>query len=254
MNTPNLTQIHLVSTDPAHRGQPHGGTKYGTGVPMFKRLKGFVIAGALLALSLTSTATASAASQPLTIDTGSYICSNSVCDLGSGNVGAFFAGVVTSFGGQGPTPYTWSVGSGSLPTDMLLTPSYGVYSAYLYGIPTAAGTTTLTLQVRDGVGDTAQQSFSFTINPGTPTPPDSVTISSAKWSARQHRVYIVATDPLRYLTLTASLTSTGQPLCTLFSFGSGQYTGSFFSQANPQTITVKTNLGASATVAVIPIK
>jgi hypothetical protein len=228
---------------------------------MRKRLTRLVMAGALLALGLTQAATASAASQPLTIDTGSYTCTHSVCDLGSGNVGAFFAGSVTSFGGQGPTPYTWSVASGSLPTDMLLTPSYGVYSAYLYGIPTTAGTTTLTLQVRDGVGDTAQQAFSFTINPGTPTPPDSVTITSAKWSARQHRVSIVATDPLRYLTLSASLTSTGQPLCigqnctgTLFTVGNGQYTGSFFSQANPQTITVKSNLGASATAAVTPIK
>ena len=161
---------------------------------MLRRLKGLVMAGALLALSLTSTATASAASQPLTIDTGSYVCAHGVCDLGSGNVGAFFAGAVTSAGGQGPTPYTWSVASGSLASDMLLTPSYGVYSAYLYGIPTTAGTTTLTLRVRDGVGDTAQQAFSFTINPGTPTPPDSVTITSAKWSARQHRVFIVATD------------------------------------------------------------
>ncbi|HEY5013363.1 MAG TPA: hypothetical protein VIK61_11750, partial [Acidimicrobiia bacterium] len=114
---------------------------------MQRRLKGLVMAGALVALSLTPIATASAASQPLTIDTGSYICTHGVCDLGSGNVGAFFAGSVTSFGGQGPTPYTWSVVAGSLPTDMLLTPSYGVYSAYVYGIPTTTGATTLTLQV-----------------------------------------------------------------------------------------------------------
>jgi hypothetical protein len=228
---------------------------------MPRLLKGFVIAGALLALSLTQSATASAAAPPLTIDTGSYTCAHGVCDLGSGNVGAFFAGSVTSVGGQGPTPYTWSVASGSLPTDMLLTPSYGVYSAYLYGIPTTAGTTTLTLRVRDGVGDTAQQAFSLTINPGTPTPSDGVTITSAKWSAHQHRVSIVATDPLRYLTLTASLSSTGQPLCigqnctgTLYTVGNGQYTGSFFSEANPQNITVKSNLGASATAAVTPIK
>jgi hypothetical protein len=53
---------------------------------------------------------------------------------------------------------------------MLLTPSYGVYSAYLYGIPTTADTTTLTLQVRDGAGDTARQAFSFTIGPGNAHP------------------------------------------------------------------------------------
>jgi hypothetical protein len=56
-------------------------------------------------------------------------------------------------------------------------------------------------------------------------------------------------------------TSTGQPLCigqtctgALSSFGTGQYTGSFFSQANPESITVKSNLGASATAAVTAVK
>jgi large repetitive protein len=221
----------------------------------------FLLAGALLALGLGQTATGSVASQPLTIDTSSYVCTHGVCDLGSGNVGAFFAGSATSFGGQGPTPYTWSVVSGSLPIDMLLTPSYGVYSAYVYGIPTTVGTTTFTLQVRDGIGDTARQAFSITVNPGTPTPPDSVTITSAKWSTHQHRLSVVATDPLQYLTLTASVTSTGQPLCSgqnctgaLFTVGNGQYTGSFFSQTNPQNITVKSNLGASTTSAVTPTK
>lgn len=221
---------------------------------MTTRFKALIMAGALLALGLTQTGPASAASQPLTIDTGSYICTNGVCDMGSGNVGAFFAGVATSFGGVGPTPYTWRVSSGILPADMLLTPSYGVYSAYVYGIPIAAGKTTLTLEVRDGIGDTARQAFSFTINPGTPTPADSVTVTSAKWSARQHRVFVVATDPLRYLTLTASVTSTGTLVGALFTVGSGQYTGSFFSQANPQNITVTSNLGASGTSAVTTIR
>jgi hypothetical protein len=228
---------------------------------MTVRLKAFAMAGALLALGLTQIGPASAASQPLTIDTGSYICSNGVCDMGSGNVGAFFAGSATSFGGVGPTPYTWRIASGSLPADMLLTPSYGVYSAYVYGIPIAVGKTTLTLQVRDGVGDTARQAFSFTINPGKPLPPDSVTITSAKWSARRHELFVVASDPLPYLTLTASVTSTGKPLCVgqnctgaLFTVGNGQYTGSFFSETNPQVITVTSNLGASGTSAVTLIR
>jgi hypothetical protein len=227
---------------------------------MYRRLKVLVVAGALVAFSIT-TATAASAASTLTVDTGGYICSRGVCDLGSGNVGAFVAGVVTSVGGQGPTPYTWSVAAGSLPADMLLTPSYGVYSAYVYGIPIVAGTTTFTLQVRDGVGDTARQAFSLTINPGTPTPADSVTITTATWSAGQHRLTIVATDPLRYLTLTASLTSTGKPLCigqnctgSLRSFGTGQYTGSFYSAVNPGSITVRSNLGASANATVSTIK
>jgi hypothetical protein len=224
------------------------------------RLKASAMVGALLALGLTQIGPASAATQPLTIDTGSYICTHGVCDMGSGNVGAFFAGSATSFGGVGPTPYIWSVVSGILPADMLLTPSYGVYSAYVYGIPITVGTTTLTLQVRDGGGGTARQAFSFTINPGTPPPPDSVTIVSAKWSARHHELFVVATDALRYLTLSVSVTSTGKPLCVgqnctsaLFTVGNGQYTGSFLG-ANPQNITVRSSLGASATSAVTTIK
>jgi hypothetical protein len=224
---------------------------------MRRRLKAILMAGGLLALGLTQTATASAAGPfpgPLTIDTGSYTCTNGVCDLGSGNVGAFFAGAATSFGGSGPTPYTWSVVAGSLPTDMLLTPSYGVYSAYVYGIPiTAVGRITFTLQVRDGVGDTARQAFSLTINPGTP-PSDSVTITSATWSARFHRLSVVATDPIPYVAQTVSVTATGQQIGTLFVANGNPHTGSFFSQANPQNITVKSSLGASATSPVTPIR
>ena len=223
---------------------------------MHRRLTGLVMASAMFVLGLGPVGTASAAST-LSVDIGGYMCSHGTCNLGSANVGAYFAGVVTSVGGQGPTPYTWSVAAGSLPADMLLTPSYGVYSAYVYGVPTGTGTATFTLQVRDGAGDTARQSFSLTIGPGTPTPADSVSITSASWSARQHRLTVVATDPLRYLTLTATLTSTGQPLCigqnctgTLLGGGNGQYTGSFFSEANPGRITVRSNLGAAATAVV----
>jgi hypothetical protein len=228
------------------------------GVRMSRRRRVSLAVGALLAI--VGPAAASGASQPLTIDTGGSTCAKGVCDLGSGNVGAFFAAPATSFGGVGPTPYTWSVVSGRLPADMLLAPSYGVYSTYVYGKPINVGTATFTLQVRDGIGDTARQAFSLTINPGTPQPPDSVTITTAKWSARHHQLTVVATDPLQYLTLTASVTSTGQKLCigqnctgALFTVGNGQYTGSFFSEANPQNITVKSNLGASATSAVTPM-
>ena len=106
-----------------------------------------------------------------------------------------------------------------------------------------------------------QVPFSITVNSGTPLPPDSVRITSAKWSARYHRLSVVATDPLQYLTLTASLTSTGQKFCNgqnctgaLFTVGNGQYTGSFFSETNPQNITVTSNLGAATTSPVTPTK
>jgi hypothetical protein len=101
----------------------------------------------------------------VTIITDGYSCSNGVCLLGPGNVGTSFAEPVTSKGGMGPTPYTWSVVAGQLPAGLKLTPSYGVYSAYVYGTPTTVQTSTFTLQVRDGQGGTARQAYTLTINP-----------------------------------------------------------------------------------------
>src|SRR5260370_3799471 len=118
----------------------------------------------------TPTPTPTSTTQPLFIDTASegYPCSNGVCTFPSGNVETSYAAPITSGGGTGPTPYTWSVFAGSLPAGLSLTPSYGVYSAYVYGTPTTAQTSTFTLQVRDGVGDTAQQAFTLTITPPAP--------------------------------------------------------------------------------------
>jgi len=120
---------------------------------------------ALLVGALTAVPTSATSAAPLRIDTASegYSCNNGVCSLPSGTVGTSYAAPITSGGGVGPTPYTWSVVAGSLPAGLSLTPSYGVYSAYVYGTPTTAQTSTFTLQVRDGVGDTAQQAFTLTI-------------------------------------------------------------------------------------------
>jgi hypothetical protein len=58
--------------------------------------------------------------------------------------------------------------AGKLPAGLALTPSYGVYSAYIYGTPTTVQTSSFTLQVRDGAGDTARQAFTLTIDPLAP--------------------------------------------------------------------------------------
>jgi hypothetical protein len=104
--------------------------------------------------------------QPLFIDTASegYVCSNGVCAFPDGTRNTSYAAPITSGGGTGPTPYTWSVVVGSLPAGLSLTPSYGVYSAYVYGTPTTQQIGTFTLQVKDGVGDTARQAFTLTVN------------------------------------------------------------------------------------------
>jgi hypothetical protein len=106
--------------------------------------------------------------QPLQIITAGLLsCTNGVCTLGPGNVGTFIAQFVTSSGGQGPTPYTWTRVAGSLPASLSLQ-NFGVYSALISGTPTTAQTSNFTLQVRDGVGHTAQQAFTLTIDPPLP--------------------------------------------------------------------------------------
>ena len=105
--------------------------------------------------------------QPLTVITAGFSCTNGVCTLGPGNVGTFFNEYVTSSGGQGPTPYTWKLVSGSLPSGLSLQ-NFGVYSAQISGTPKQTGTSIFTLQVKDGVGHTAQQAFTLTIDPPAP--------------------------------------------------------------------------------------
>ncbi len=106
---------------------------------------------ATLTLQASTTPPASATPQPLTIITAGFSCTNGVCTLGPGNVGTFFNEYVTSSGGQGPTPYTWKLVSGSLPSGLSLS-NFGVYSAQIAGTPRQTGTSTFTLQVTDGVG------------------------------------------------------------------------------------------------------
>ena len=106
--------------------------------------------------------------QPLIVITAGFACSNGVCTLGPGNVGTFFNEYVTSSGGQGPTPYTWKLVAGSLPAGLSLARNFGVYSTQIAGTPAQTGTSTFTLQVTDGVGDTARQAFTLTIDPPVP--------------------------------------------------------------------------------------
>jgi large repetitive protein len=105
--------------------------------------------------------------QPLQVITAGFSCTNGVCTLGPGNVGTFFNEYVTSSGGQGPTPYTWTRVAGSLPSGLSLQ-NFGVYSAQISGTPSQVQTSNFTLQVRDGVGHTAQQAFTLTIDPPQP--------------------------------------------------------------------------------------
>lgn len=142
---------------------------------MKTRLTAVVAAIALLlALGLAQPVSADKQPPPPTgsppvILTAGLTCTNGVCALGPGNVGTFFYQAIAESGGQGPTPFSWSLVAGNLPDGLSLDgPSCGVHCARIFGTPKTVQTTTFTVQVQDSVGNTAQQAFSLTINPPRP--------------------------------------------------------------------------------------
>lgn len=70
-------------------------------------------------------------------------------------------------------PYTWSVTSGALPAGLTLNQSTGV----ILGIPQTSATSTFTIQIADGIGQT--DSVAFTLFVTNATPPSIITASLA---------------------------------------------------------------------------
>jgi hypothetical protein len=91
--------------------------------------------------------------------------------LASGTVGTAYSQALAATGGT--APYSWSVTAGALPAGLTLNALSGVIS----GTPTAAATSTFTVQVRDAAQATTTRQLSIQVNPATP-PPLSVTTTS----------------------------------------------------------------------------
>ncbi len=81
--------------------------------------------------------------------------------LPAGQAGTAYAQTLQASGGV--APYTWSIGSGALPTGLSLAPGTGVIS----GTPTAPGTASFTVQVKDAEStpQSATQNLTITISP-----------------------------------------------------------------------------------------
>jgi hypothetical protein len=79
---------------------------------------------------------------------------------------------------------------------------------------------------------------------------DTVTITSAQYSVARSQLTVRATDSVETAQLTVSVTSTGEILGPMMNRGGGSYTAKFNGIANPQRITVTSNLGGSATARV----
>ena len=80
--------------------------------------------------------------------------------------------------------------------------------------------------------------------------PDSVAITKAEYQAGKGRLRVEATSTDVTATLQVFVTSSGQLIGTLSNKGGGKFGGEFTQSVNPQSITVRSSSGGSATLAV----
>lgn len=108
----------------------------------------------------------------LTVTTGS--------PMPAGSVGVSYSQTLTAVAGT--SPYTWAVVSGALPPGLAVNVSTGA----LTGTPTAAGTFTFTVQVRDTLSASASKALAITISPALAiTTPSSLPSGTAGHSYSQ---------------------------------------------------------------------
>ncbi|HEX8492145.1 MAG TPA: hypothetical protein VF658_04835 [Pyrinomonadaceae bacterium] len=94
----------------------------------------------------------------------------------------------------------------------------------------------------------------LTLTPTPPPPPpatDTVAIQVAEYSSGNRQLRVEATSSNSSATLNVYVTSTNQLIGTLRNEGGGRYRGDFNWSSNPQSITVRSSLGGSATRTVI---
>ena len=113
----------------------------------------------------TTTSTPLSDSGPANCASDGGTLAGTVCVLGAGQLNQQYEALIASSGGSGPTPFLFKVVAGSIPPGMQVPPDYaiGEHGTIIGGTPTTRGTFTFTIQVTDGVGDTATGQFSLTI-------------------------------------------------------------------------------------------
>jgi hypothetical protein len=180
-------------------------------------------AGAPTVLSVTltpGTVTGGSAAQG-TVNLSASVSAATVVSLASSNAAATVPASVTVAAGSSSATFT--VGTTSVSASASATIS-----------ATLNGTT---------------RSATLTINP-TATTTDTVAITLAQYDIAKRVLRVEATSSRSTATLQVFVTSSGQLLGTLTNNGGGKYGGQFSAATNPQSITISSSLGGSATRAV----
>ena len=135
------------------------------------------------------------------------------------------------------------------------------FRAVLQSSTSVPPTPTLALSTPTSVPPTSTSALpTSTATPIQPTPtqvlssptatrtaaPDSISVQRAEYSSGNRQLRVEATSSSASATLTVYVTSTNTLIGTLQNEGGGRYRGDFAWPTNPQNITVRSNLGSSA--------
>lgn len=158
--------------------------------------------------STTPTAMTATATIPITISLTALPLSVSTTTLPNGVIGTAYSQTLAATGGT--SPYTWTVSSGTLPTDIFLTGSTGVVA----GTPTVAIIAdAVTFEVTDSASNTATQVIDITINSTAVTPGPITAIPDWSWGSVTSEgtplAVIVITGDGSGATATATVTQVG---------------------------------------------
>ena len=94
------------------------------------------------------------------------------------------------------------------------------------------------------------RSVGLTVTPQATPAPDSVAITRAEYDSAQRRLRVEATSTNANATLQVFVTSNNHLIGTLSNQGGGRFRAEFTWAVNPQSITVRSSSGGSATLVV----
>jgi hypothetical protein len=163
--------------------------------------------------------------------------------------GASSTGTVTlSARAQTATTVRLSSNNASAAVPSSVTVAAGASSA-TFNVNTAQVSTATTATLTATLNATSR-SATLTINPPATPSTDTVSVTRAEYDSSKRVLRVEATSTRTNATLQVFVTSTGQLVGTLTNNGGGRYSGQFNASTNPQSITVRSNLGGQATRAV----